>query len=79
MDELPFRIVREVAGERDEVLALAINLKVARAAYHAAAREYPDDVSSAEAGRPGDRTEQTLVAAVEPVAAITGIRKRHAP
>jgi hypothetical protein len=44
MDELSFRLVREVPGERDEVLALAINLKIARAAYHAAAKEYPDDV-----------------------------------
>lgn len=36
--------MREVPGERDELLALAVNLKVARAAYQAAAKEYPDDV-----------------------------------
>jgi hypothetical protein len=36
-------LVREVPGGRDEVLAQAINLKIARAAYHAAAQEYADD------------------------------------
>ena len=44
MDELSFRVMREVPGERDELLAQAANLKVARAAYQAAAKEYPDDV-----------------------------------
>jgi hypothetical protein len=44
MDELSFRVVREVPGERDDLLALAINLRLARAAYQAAAQEYPDDV-----------------------------------
>jgi hypothetical protein len=43
-DELSFRIVREVPGECDELLARAANLKVARAAYAAAAAEYPQDV-----------------------------------
>jgi hypothetical protein len=28
MDELSFRLAREESGERDELLALAINLKI---------------------------------------------------
>jgi hypothetical protein len=63
MDELPFRIVREVPGERDEVLALAINLKIARAAYHAAAKEYPDDVITLKQGIRAERHSLTRVAA----------------
>ena len=42
MDELCFRLVREVPGERDQLLAQAINLKIARSAYHASVNEYPD-------------------------------------
>jgi hypothetical protein len=42
-DELAFRVVREVPGARAELLALAINVKLARAAYEAAAKEHPDD------------------------------------
>ena len=44
MDELPFRVVREVMGERDDLLALAANLKIARSAYQAAVAEFPQDV-----------------------------------
>jgi len=42
--ELAFRVLREVPGEPDELLARAVDLKLARAAYAAAANEYPEGV-----------------------------------
>ena len=41
-DDLPFRVVRD--SGRDEVLAKADNLLVARAAYQKCAELYPDDL-----------------------------------
>ena len=41
-DELPFKIVR--SNGTDEVLARAMNLLIARGAYQAAAKMYPEDL-----------------------------------
>jgi hypothetical protein len=41
-DELPFKVVR--SNSHDELIAQAINLLVARGAYRAAARMYPEDL-----------------------------------
>jgi hypothetical protein len=41
-DELPFKVVR--SNGQDEVLARAMNLLVARAAFREAARLYPDEL-----------------------------------
>jgi hypothetical protein len=41
-DELPLRVVR--SNGSDETLARCTNLPIAQAAYHAAARMYPDDL-----------------------------------
>jgi hypothetical protein len=40
-DELPFKVVR--SNGTDEALARAVNLRIARGAYHVAARLYPDE------------------------------------
>jgi hypothetical protein len=40
-EDLPFKVVR--SNGTDEVLARAMNLLVARAAYREAARQYPED------------------------------------
>jgi hypothetical protein len=42
IDELPFKVVR--SNGTDEVLARAMNLLIARAAYREAARLYPEDL-----------------------------------
>jgi hypothetical protein len=42
IDELPFNVVR--SNSNDEVLARAMNLLIARAAYREAARMYPEDL-----------------------------------
>jgi hypothetical protein len=42
IDELPFKVVR--SNGTDEVLARAMNLRVARAAYREAARQCPEDL-----------------------------------
>jgi hypothetical protein len=42
IDELPFKVVR--SNGTDEVLARAMNLRVARTAYREAARQYPEDL-----------------------------------
>jgi hypothetical protein len=41
-DDLPFKVVR--SNGTDEVLARATNLLIARGAYQAAARMYPDEL-----------------------------------
>jgi hypothetical protein len=41
-DDLPFRVVR--SNSHDELLAQAATLKIAQAAYRAAARMYPDEL-----------------------------------
>jgi hypothetical protein len=41
-DDLPFKVVR--SNGTDEVLARAVNLLVARGAYRAAVRMYPEDL-----------------------------------
>jgi hypothetical protein len=41
-DDLPFKVVR--SNGTDEVLARAINMLIARAAYREAARMYPEDL-----------------------------------
>jgi hypothetical protein len=41
-EDLPFKVVR--SNGTDEVLARAMNLLVARAAYREAARQYPEDL-----------------------------------
>jgi hypothetical protein len=42
IDELPFKVVR--SNGTDEVLPRAVNLLIARGAYHVAARLYPDEL-----------------------------------
>jgi len=41
-DELPFKVVR--SNSHDELLAQAVNLLIARGAYQAAAKMYPDEL-----------------------------------
>jgi hypothetical protein len=41
-DELPFKVVR--SNGHDEQLARAVNMMIARGAYRAAVRMYPEDL-----------------------------------
>jgi hypothetical protein len=47
-DELPFKVVR--SNGTDEALARAMNLLIARGAYHVAARLYPEDLTELRQG-----------------------------
>jgi hypothetical protein len=57
IDELPFKVVRSHDHDHHEVLARAVNLLIARRAYQAAARMYPEDLIELRQ-RARDRTEQ---------------------
>jgi hypothetical protein len=47
-DELPFKVVR--SNRHDELLAQAANLLIARGAYRAAVRMYPEDLTELRQG-----------------------------
>jgi hypothetical protein len=59
-DLLPFKIAR--SNSHDELLAQAVNLLIAGAAYREAARIYPDELIELS-GRAGDEAQQVAFAA----------------